>query len=98
MQQATKTNIRPRGLYIIMKKFLIAVAVVAMVALAVPAIAATNPFMDVPASHWAYDAVAQLASRGVISGYPDGGYSVCAPFHLCVVIRYEYVRVQCRYA
>ncbi|MDY9922164.1 MAG: S-layer homology domain-containing protein [Synergistota bacterium] len=36
---------------------------------------AANPFMDVPAGHWAYDAVAQLAARGVVSGYQDGTYS-----------------------
>ncbi len=57
-----------------MKKFMIAVAIVALAAFATPVLAATNPFMDVPASHWAYDAVAQLAARGVISGYPDGSY------------------------
>ena len=57
-----------------MKKFLIAITVVVLAAFAVPALAASNPFMDVPANHWSYDAVAQLASRGVISGYPDGSY------------------------
>jgi hypothetical protein len=62
-----------------MKKFAIAVAAVILAALAVPALAATNPFMDVPASHWAYDAVAQLASRGVISGYPDGSFKGTQP-------------------
>ena len=31
--------------------------------------AAANPFADVPADHWAYDAVAQLAADGVIEGY-----------------------------
>ena len=36
--------------------------------------AATNPFEDVPADHWAYDAVAQLAADGVIEGYGDGSY------------------------
>ena len=36
--------------------------------------AATNPFMDVPMNHWAYDAIGQLAARGVLSGYPDGTY------------------------
>ena len=56
-----------------MKKFLAVLAVVALVAFAAPAFAA-NPFMDVPAGHWAYDAVAQLAARGVISGYPDGAF------------------------
>ncbi|MBQ9377493.1 MAG: S-layer homology domain-containing protein, partial [Schwartzia sp.] len=29
---------------------------------------------DVPADHWAYDAVAQLAADGVIEGYGDGTY------------------------
>ncbi|MGP1366865.1 MAG: S-layer homology domain-containing protein [Schwartzia sp. (in: firmicutes)] len=36
--------------------------------------AAANPFADVPADHWAYDAVAQLAADGVIEGYGDGTY------------------------
>ena len=31
--------------------------------------AAANPFTDVPADHWAYDAVAQLADEGIIEGY-----------------------------
>jgi hypothetical protein len=35
--------------------------------------------MDVPASHWAYDAVSQLAARGVISGYPDGTFKGAQP-------------------
>lgn len=29
--------------------------------------AAANPFSDVPADHWAYDAVSQLAADGVIA-------------------------------
>ena len=36
--------------------------------------AAANPFSDVPADHWAYDAVSQLAADGVINGYGDGTY------------------------
>lgn len=39
-----------------------------------PAFAAANPFSDVPADHWAYEAVAQLAAEGVIDGYGDGTY------------------------
>ncbi|MDY6294774.1 MAG: S-layer homology domain-containing protein [Schwartzia succinivorans] len=39
-----------------------------------PALGASNPFEDVPQNHWAYDAVAQLASDGVIEGYGDGTY------------------------
>ncbi|SMC38932.1 S-layer homology domain-containing protein [Sporomusa malonica] len=43
---------------------------VAGTALAAPA----NPFVDVPAKHWAYDSVNKLAQAGVISGYGDGTY------------------------
>ena len=35
---------------------------------------AANPFSDVPAGHWAYDAVNKLAAAGVVDGYPDGTY------------------------
>lgn len=66
-----------------MKKMLALVAVVALVAFAAPAFAA-NPFMDVPMNHWAYDAVGQLAARGVVSGYPDGSYKGNQP-----MTRYE---------
>ncbi|MDO5115226.1 MAG: S-layer homology domain-containing protein [Synergistaceae bacterium] len=41
-------------------------------AAALPAFAYSSPFADVPEGHWAYDAVAQLSARGLISGYPDG--------------------------
>ena len=35
---------------------------------------AANPFSDVPAGHWAHDAVNKLAAEGVVDGYPDGTY------------------------
>lgn len=73
-----------------MKKFLAVFAVIALVAFAAPAFAA-NPFMDVPAGHWAYDAVAQLAARGVISGYPDGAFKGAQP-----ATRYEVASVVAR--
>jgi len=62
-----------------MKKFLATAAVVVLVALAVPAFAATNPFMDVPPNHWARDAISQLAANGIISGYPNGTYAGAQP-------------------
>lgn len=73
-----------------MKKFLAVLAVVAIVAFAAPAFAA-NPFMDVPAGHWAYDAVAQLAAKGVVSGYPDGAFKGAQP-----ATRYEVASVVAR--
>lgn len=66
-----------------MKKLLTAVAVIALIAFAAPAFAA-NPFVDVPAGHWAYDSIEHLASRGIISGYPDGSYKGAQP-----MTRYE---------
>ncbi len=57
-----------------MRKNLISLVLVALVVLAAPAFADSNPFADVPAGHWSYDAVALLASKGVVSGYPDGQY------------------------
>jgi len=56
-----------------MKKLFALLAIAALVACAVPAFAA-NPFADVPMGHWAYDAVAQLAARGKLVGYPDGSF------------------------
>ena len=35
---------------------------------------AANPFSDVPAGYWAYDAVNKLAAEGVVDGYPDGTF------------------------
>jgi len=55
------------------KRFLkLAVTTALTVAFAVPAFA--NPFTDVPAKHWAYDAVNKLAQAGVVAGYGDGTF------------------------
>lgn len=55
-----------------MKKSIITAVTTAMViGAASTTFAATNPFSDVPADHWAYDAVKQLAADGVIEGYGD---------------------------
>ncbi|MDT8902582.1 S-layer homology domain-containing protein [Anaeroselena agilis] len=35
---------------------------------------AAQTFTDVPAKHWAYDAVAKLAKAGIIEGYGDGTF------------------------
>ena len=32
---------------------------------------AANPFSDVPAGHWAYDAVNRLAAAGIVDGYGE---------------------------
>jgi hypothetical protein len=35
---------------------------------------ALGPFLDVPAGHWALDAVNELANRGIVNGHPGGYY------------------------
>ena len=55
-----------------MKKTLVSALTTALVVgAASTTFAAANPFSDVPADHWAYDAVTQLAADGVIEGYGD---------------------------
>ena len=34
----------------------------------------TKEFPDVPANHWAYEAVSKLAGNGIVEGYPDGDF------------------------
>ena len=55
-----------------MKKTLLLAAVMALGVNA--GVYAANPFSDVPAGHWAYDAVNKLAAEGVVEGYPGGTY------------------------
>lgn len=57
-----------------MKKRLLRAAIAAAltVSFSVPAFA--NSFSDVPAKHWAYDAVTKLAKEGIVDGYGDGTF------------------------
>jgi len=32
------------------------------------------PFSDVPAAHWAFDAINKLADKGIVQGFPDGKF------------------------
>ena len=53
-----------------MKKTLVSALTTALVVgAASTTFAAANPFADVPADHWAYDAVSELQAKGVINGY-----------------------------
>jgi len=57
-----------------MHKRVLKVAVVSALAVAFAVPAFANPFTDVPAKHWSYDAVNKLAQAGVIDGYGDGTF------------------------
>ena len=43
-----------------------------LLVISIPAFA--QEFPDVPADHWAYQAVQELVNAGIIQGYPDGTY------------------------
>lgn len=51
-----------------------ALAIAASLVLAVVAPAFSQPFADVPTDHWAFDAIAELAAKGIVEGYPDGTF------------------------
>ncbi|WP_127147721.1 S-layer homology domain-containing protein [Veillonella sp. VA139] len=55
-----------------MKKTISALAVTTM--LGMTTVLGANPFTDVTPQDWAYQAVARLASQGVVNGYPDGTF------------------------
>ena len=66
------------------RKMLFAAVVSVVLLAAGGAFAAVNPFVDIPSGHWAYDALAQMSARGILSGYPDGTFKGVQP-----MTRYE---------
>jgi hypothetical protein len=71
---------------------LYALIVAAVLALALaPARLVATPLADVPASHWAYAAIAALAADGLIDGYPDGSFNGDRP-----LTRYEMAAIVAR--
>lgn len=56
------------------KRLVTALALMFGLGVGATAFAAANPFVDVPAKHWAYDAVNKLAKAGIVDGYGDGTY------------------------
>ena len=55
-------------------------------AIATPSASAqATPFLDTPTNHWAYEAVQDLAKKGIVIGYPDGTYGGKRP-----MTRYEF--------
>ena len=55
-----------------MRQMAFVLAAALMFAVISPAFA--QPFADTPTNHWAYDAIAELAAKGLIEGYPDGTF------------------------
>jgi len=57
-----------------MNKKNLSLAVAALSVVGVTTAFAANPFSDVTPDSWAYQSVSQLASAGIINGYPDGTF------------------------
>ncbi|MDP7421226.1 MAG: S-layer homology domain-containing protein [bacterium] len=55
-----------------MKKYSVAIVLAILMLFTVPVMA--GPYSDVPFSHWAYDAVKKLTSKGIITGMADGTF------------------------
>ncbi|HEY1728545.1 MAG TPA: S-layer homology domain-containing protein [Candidatus Baltobacteraceae bacterium] len=58
---------------------------------------AATPFSDVPANHWAYQAIQSLAADGLIEGYPDGrlrGDRPLTRYEMAVLIARVIAKVQ----
>ena len=78
---------------ILRKAALTLIAAIAVISLAKPVVAqmggpGDQGFKDVPFTHWAYDAIRQLSSLGIIEGYPDATLKGAQP-----VTRYEMAKV-----
>jgi hypothetical protein len=56
------------------KKLVASLAAAMVLGVAGTSFAAANPFVDVPAKHWSYDAVNTLAKAGIVDGYGDGTF------------------------
>lgn len=52
----------------------VALTIAATLVLMVVSPAFSQPFADVPTDHWAFDAIAELAAKGIVEGYPDGTF------------------------
>lgn len=72
-----------------MKKFsLILLSFLLLFSIAPMAAAQSQSFWDVSKNHWAYDAIHEMAKKGIITGYPDGSFRPNDP-----VTRAEFAKI-----
>ncbi len=59
--------------------------------------ASATPFSDIPANHWAYQAIQSLAADGLVEGYPDGKFKGDRPltrYEMAVIVARVIAKVQ----
>jgi len=47
---------------------------------------AARPFANVPAKHWAYDALSKLAAGGIVDGYNDKGDKTITRYEMAIIV------------
>ena len=57
-----------------MKRVLSVLLCTLLVLTMIPVASAKSGFRDVPRNHWAYEAIMEMAERGIIKGYEDGTF------------------------
>jgi hypothetical protein len=75
----------------------LAVCLAAALVFAMVAPAFAQPFSDVPPSHWAYDAIAELSSQGIVQGFPDGtfrGNRAMTRYEMAVIVARLLARIE----
>lgn len=78
------------------RTFKLALAAVLGLGLITPALA-QDQFPDIPANHWAYEALEVLRAEGILVGYPDGYYRGARPltrYELAVALYAAYSKLQ----
>ncbi len=74
----------------------LALSAVFIAALVTPALAQDN-FPDVPANHWAFEALARLKKDGILVGYPDGlfrGGRPASRYEMAAAVHDAYVKLK----
>jgi len=72
-----------------LKKSVLALSVTATLCSTSLVMAASDPFSDVPAKHWAYEMVNKLAKDGIVNGYGDGtfrGDRMMSRFEMAMIV------------
>jgi hypothetical protein len=75
----------------------LAVALATTLVCATVSPAGAQPFSDVPSSHWAYDAIAELSSQGIVQGFPDGtfrGNRAMTRYEMAVIVARLLARIE----
>lgn len=78
-------------------KIITLTALVALFLIAFAGFASAKSFEDVPQTHWAYDAVEYLASKGLVEGYPDGSFQgdkLMTRYELAMIVARAYAKME----